>query len=228
MCLNVIKQIDFIDFSYGLACPNPAVLGSLAQTQNSLTCYSNKKFYRGNVMSGPFISLRAIKIINLIITTVWSYDMSHVGDVMTSFIITSLWVIITYLLDFFFINSISLFFYFFEFLFWMWRSKEKWVFSHSNLFSKRPRILFFFLCAFCLDQSKSSISLWAPPWMNEKNQRKRNWRFPEGRSYDSLKWLILVTHKTVTHHRSDSSWLPNLTVMGSKLNFLLLHIPHRK
>ena len=117
MCLNVIKQIDFIDFSYGLACPNPAVLGSLAQTQNSLTCYSNKKFYRGNVMSGPFISLRAIKIINLIITTVWSYDMSHVGDVMTSFIITSLWVIITYLLDFFFINSISLFFIFLNFSF---------------------------------------------------------------------------------------------------------------
>ena len=89
-------------------------------------------------MSCPFISLRAIKIINLIITTVWSYDMSHVGDVMTSFIITSLWVIITYLLDFFFINSISLFFYFFEFLFWMWRSKEKMSLLSLESFLETP------------------------------------------------------------------------------------------
>ena len=60
-------------------CPN------LAQTQNSNLVSSNKikKKFTGAVMSGPFISPRAIKIINLIITTViMSYDsgvkMSHI------------------------------------------------------------------------------------------------------------------------------------------------------
>ena len=142
-------------------------------------------------MSGPFISPRAIKIINLIITTVM---VSYESWVITSLCITSLWWVIIYLLDFFFINSIRRFLFFFifvEFLFWMWRSKEKWVFSHSNLSSKRPRILFFFLCAFCLDQLKSSISLWAPPWMNEKTKsEKKKLKISRRKKL----WLIKMTN----------------------------------
>ena len=143
-------------------------------------------------MSGPFISPRAIKIINLIITTVMvSYESwrHYVIEIITSFwwvIVFTCWIFSSLIrfVDF-------SFFIFVEFLFWMWRSKEKWVFSHSNLSSKRLRILFFFLCAFCLDQLKSSISLWAPPWMNEKTKsEKKKLKISRRKKL----WLIKMTN----------------------------------
>ena len=157
-------------------------------------------------MSGPFISPRAIKIINLIITTVM---VSYESWVITSLCITSLWWVIIYLLDFFFINSIRRFLFFLFLLNFSFECDvvKKNESSLTRIFPRNAHASYSSFSAPFVSTNQNRVFRYGrhPGWMRRRNQRKRNWRFPEGRNYDSLKWLILVTHNILVTHRSESS-----------------------